>query len=179
MSLSESHPPFFLFQDLQESTSYQTFVHYMYQMWVVYQIWVGCILERPDLRHLVFIVYNQERGDTTIHAVTQLQEQGAYLEVYLRGGAPNIVSIEQDEEAALCREKPATVLKEQVLVSKSRLFLSPGSLCVMPVPSRQVTATGADSLHGALGILQCGRACLADGTQRAAVCEAGAGATAV
>lgn len=118
MSLSESHPPFFLFQDLQESTSYQTFVHYMYQMWVVYQIWVGCILERPDLRHLVFIVYNQERGDTTIHAVTQLQEQGAYLEVYLRGGAPNIVSIEQDEEAALCREKPATVLKETLSSQK-------------------------------------------------------------
>lgn len=101
------------------------------------------------------------------------------MEVYLRGGGPTIVSTEQDEEAVLCREKPATVLKEQVLASKSGLFLSQRSLCVMPVPSRQVTATGADSLHGALGILQCGRACLADGTQRAAGCEAGAGATAV
>lgn len=64
-----------------------------------------------------------------------------------------------------------------------RLFLSQGSLDVVPdvrfipVSSRQVSSTDAHNLHGALAILQCGRAWLADGTHRAAVCETGAGAT--
>lgn len=45
---------------------------------------------------------------------------------------------------------------------------------VMPVPNRQVSATGTNSLRGSLAILQWDRVCLADGTHREAGCEAGA-----